>query len=125
MKIMIVDDERTIRRSLAAYLEDRGCEVECFETSTEALEHLGGEEYDLAIVDIRLPGLDGEGFMREALLIRPEMQFLVYTGLTGYKMPQDLIEKGIEVWQVLQKPLIELSDLYRMIERVLMEKEQA
>ena len=63
VRVLVVDDESCIRNSLVNYLEDRGCKVVSAESAEEALETLRTEAVDVAIVDIRLPGMDGNGLI--------------------------------------------------------------
>jgi DNA-binding NtrC family response regulator len=57
--ILVVDDEKNIRRTLSMVLEGEGHAVHTAESAEEALELLDREELDLAIIDIRLPGMSG------------------------------------------------------------------
>ena len=58
-RILIVDDEATIRASLQESLLNEGYEAETAETGEEALARCHGSEYDLVITDLRLPGVSG------------------------------------------------------------------
>ena len=58
-RILIVDDEPGIRQSLAGVLEDEGFQPHSVESGEACLEALGRENYDLVLLDIWLPGMDG------------------------------------------------------------------
>src|ERR1700722_5231682 len=58
-RIMIVDDEPGIRQSLSGVLEDEGYLVQAVATGEECLEKLPGAGFELVLLDIWLPGLDG------------------------------------------------------------------
>ncbi|HEX7193020.1 MAG TPA: sigma-54 dependent transcriptional regulator [Thermoanaerobaculia bacterium] len=58
-KILIVDDEQSIRTTLANILEDEGHRTVLCESGEEAIAQFAREEYDLAILDLWLPGIDG------------------------------------------------------------------
>ncbi|HEV8431920.1 MAG TPA: sigma-54 dependent transcriptional regulator [Thermoanaerobaculia bacterium] len=58
-KILIVDDEQSIRTTLAHILEDEGHRTVLCESGEEAIAQFAREEYDLAILDLWLPGIDG------------------------------------------------------------------
>ncbi|MCZ2147832.1 MAG: sigma-54 dependent transcriptional regulator [Bryobacterales bacterium] len=58
-RILVVDDEPGIRQSLKGVLEDEGYEANCLETAEEALEELSRHPYDVILLDIWLPGMDG------------------------------------------------------------------
>lgn len=58
-RILIVDDEKEIRHLISVYLENEGLETEQAETAIDALRLLENEEYDLIILDIMMPEMDG------------------------------------------------------------------
>lgn len=58
-KVCIVEDDPDISGLLKLHLEDLNCETQAFENGREALDHLLQNQYDLIILDIRLPELDG------------------------------------------------------------------
>ncbi|AWB45043.1 DNA-binding response regulator [Paenibacillus sp. CAA11] len=58
-RILVVDDEERIRRLLKMYLEKEGFEIDEAEDGETALKMAGGGEYDLVILDVMLPGMDG------------------------------------------------------------------
>ncbi len=65
-RVLIVDDERSIRRLLASYLEAAGLSVIEAADGEAALGVLRGRDADLALVDVMLPGLDGFEVVRQA-----------------------------------------------------------
>lgn len=110
-RILIVDDEESIRRSLMIYLEDEGFSVILAATGEEGLKALSREAIHGAIVDIRLPGIDGGRFIELAHDLSPGLKFLVYTGSVDYK-PSTLLEScGVIERHVFRKPLRDMSVL--------------
>ncbi len=83
---LILDDEESIRQSIAAFMEDEGYLVFQAESSEEALEIVRNHPIDDAVVDIRLPGHDGNTFMLEAKKLRPNIKFVVHTGSADYPL---------------------------------------
>ena len=63
-RLLLVDDDLEISKRLVALLEDR-YEVVAASTGFEALESLKHGPFDLVLLDLRMPGLDGRGFLRE------------------------------------------------------------
>jgi DNA-binding NtrC family response regulator len=110
-RVLIVDDEESIRRSLKAYLEDEGYEVVAVGRGEEALNALEQEPADVAIVDMRLPGMDGNAFVEQAHNLLPKMTFLIYTGSVGYKPPPNLLAIGVGEQHVFKKPLADIAKL--------------
>ncbi|MBW1783997.1 MAG: response regulator [Deltaproteobacteria bacterium] len=121
-RILIVDDEERIRRSLRAYLEDEGFQVIMAESGEEGLHMLAKERPDAAIVDIRLSGMDGNVFIERAHQIRSQMTFFICTGSVGYRPPESLKAIGVEEEQVFRKPLTDLSVLVASIARLMEER---
>lgn len=118
-KVLIVDDEAPIRQSLNFFLEDLDFDVQTTSSGEEGLEAVKVSKFDLAIVDMRLPGIDGEGFIEEAYKIKKDMQFIIFTGSVEYQLSPRMITLGIEPFQVLMKPLRDLNILADLIERIL------
>jgi two-component system, NtrC family, nitrogen regulation response regulator NtrX len=63
--VVIIDDEKNIRRTLGLVLEGEGYEVQGFGTAEEGLAFLDGEAADLVILDIKLPGISGVDALRK------------------------------------------------------------
>ena len=59
MQILLVEDERRFARLLATRLQNAGFSTTLAFSGAQALERIGGAEWDMAIVDVMLPGLDG------------------------------------------------------------------
>ena len=115
-RIIIIDDEPSIRNSLENYLLDFGYEITTVACAEDALEQLKQESYSVAIVDIRLPGLDGDGFIQEAHLKYPEMKYIIHTGANNYILPEYFKAIGLKSPQLFIKPIVDLSQLLKTIE---------
>lgn len=109
LRILVLDDEDSVRQSLAAFLEDLDYAVSLAANAEEGLERVAQAPLDIAIVDIRLPGKDGNAFIREAVRYQPNMHFLIHTGSKQYTLPEDLRNLGITDAQVLLKPVANMS----------------
>ena len=72
IRVLVVDDEEMILLNLAVFLEDDGFTVFSASSGEAALELLSRETVDVAIVDIRLPGMDGNTLILEAHKLYPE-----------------------------------------------------
>ncbi len=64
MKILLIDDDEWIRNSLCLFFEAEGCHLSALETAEEGLEALQKQNYDIIIIDYKLPGIDGLDFLR-------------------------------------------------------------
>ncbi len=58
-KILLVEDEERMREVLSDYFKSKGCQLDCAQNGLEALEYLADIEYDLVLLDIMMPQLDG------------------------------------------------------------------
>jgi DNA-binding response OmpR family regulator len=78
-KVLVVDDEQTARDSLADILQLEGCRVQTAANGEQALEWLYQDEFDLMLLDLKMPGMDGLEVLRQAALMCPEMQIILLT----------------------------------------------
>lgn len=115
--ILIVDDEPAVRMSLRGYLCDRGFNVHLSESAEDALKLLETQTIDVAIVDIRLEGMDGNTFILKAHEERPLLKFLIYTGSSQYVLVPALVEIGISNADVFRKPLKDMSVIVDAVNR--------
>jgi DNA-binding response OmpR family regulator len=63
-RVLVVDDEPSVAYLIADALEQEGCEVRVHTESQRALSEALAERFDLAVLDVRMPGLDGQAFYR-------------------------------------------------------------
>ena len=120
--LLILDDEKLVRESLAYYFEDHGWRVLLADTGEQALELLDHESPDCAVVDIRLPGMNGSQFIRKAHDILPRMGFVICTGSPGYHLPSDMTALPFVSDTVTRKPIRDIiflkQELHSLIERL-------
>ncbi len=111
-QFLILDDEDSIRQSVAAFMEDLGYNVFQAESAEQGLEILRNHTVDEAVVDVRLPGEDGNTFMVEARKINSDIKFVVHTGSADYRLPEAVKNLGVTPDMVLIKPIPDLNLLY-------------
>ncbi|MEW5721534.1 MAG: response regulator [Thermodesulfobacteriota bacterium] len=116
IKVLVVDDDEFVRLNLLAYLEDEGFSVFSATSGEEALGLLDHQEVDVAAVDMRLPGMDGNTFILKAHQARPGTRFVVYTGSINYNLPESLKAVGVRTEHVFLKPVEDMEILRRAIE---------
>jgi DNA-binding NtrC family response regulator len=88
-RILIVDDDETIRKVLATILEENGYDVDTAETGKEAIEKSNTSFYNLALIDFRLPDMDGTELLTAIRETSPRMVKII---VTGYPSLQNAIE---------------------------------
>jgi signal transduction histidine kinase/ActR/RegA family two-component response regulator len=72
-RLLVVDDEEAIASLVRDTLEPEGWQVQTARDGAEALERLDGEEFDVLLVDMRMPGMDGRTFFERLRVVKPEM----------------------------------------------------
>jgi two-component system, NtrC family, nitrogen regulation response regulator NtrX len=87
--VLVVDDERNIRRTLRMVLEAEGYAVAEAESAEQGLEILQSEPVDLGIFDIRLPGMDGLGLLARARELWRDLPVIV---ISGHAETPDVVE---------------------------------
>ncbi len=79
-KILVVDDEELVRETLKDFFTGKGYGVEVKKNGDEALEAMKSNIFDLALVDIKLPGMDGITLMNRIKQVSEEMPVIIITG---------------------------------------------
>lgn len=79
-RILVVDDEPGIRSALGRFLELLGYDVDQAANGAEALQMVRRRRYDVAILDIRMPGMDGVELMHRAREVTPGLAVVLLTG---------------------------------------------
>ncbi len=116
MKILVIDDEKSIRLSLKMGLEKLGLTVIAAETGEEGLKVLKNESPDLAIVDIRLPGIDGLEVLKHIKSIKPTCIVIMITYLNEIKLAVRAMKDG--AYDYFVKPF-SLNEIQQSIEQTL------
>ena len=80
MRVLLVDDEEEFVSTLAERLTLRGIEADWVTNAAEALERVERENYDLAVLDVKIPKISGLKLKAKMEEIQPGMRFLFLTG---------------------------------------------
>lgn len=80
MKVLLVDDEKKFVSSLAERLSLRGLTADWATTCDEALSKALTEDYDIAVLDVKMPGISGINLKKKLEKITPHMKFIFVTG---------------------------------------------
>lgn len=84
-RVIFLEDEPTIREVLTEYMLISGYQVVSVSNGDEAIAHIDAEKYDIAILDIMVPGADGFSVLAHIRKIRPEMAVIMLTALDDEK----------------------------------------
>ena len=101
--VLIVDDERLIRELLGDVFTAGGYQCRLATNGKEAIEAFQAERPALSVTDIRMPVLDGLGFLKQALTLDPDAAVLVLTGVGDVKTAVELMNGG--AYDFIQKPV--------------------
>jgi len=116
-RVLVVDDEESIRRALATFLGMSGYEVITASSGDEALAALkAGPKFSLMLCDIRMPGMSGVQLLPKVLDLDPDIAVMMLTAVDDATTATEVLAAG--AMDYLIKP-VELRDLERAIERIL------
>ena len=121
-RILLIDDDVSISETLQILLESYGYTVDIASTGKEAIEKTDKNFFNLAIVDWKLPDIDGTkllGLLRET---SPRMVKIMLTGFPSVQNAIDSINAHADAF--LQKP-VDPEDLLRMIDDLISKQQQA
>jgi DNA-binding NtrC family response regulator len=109
MKILIIDDERSIRNSLKEILADEGYDVEVAENGVQGCEMVEKEKYSVVFCDIKMPQMDGMEVLDRFAQIGVDAAVIMISGHGDISTAVECIKKG--AFDFIQKPL----DLNRIL----------
>ena len=108
-KILVIDDEKSIRNALKDVLEYEGHIIEEAEDGMAAIIMVRKTNYDLVLCDVKMPKLDGLEFLEMAFESRPDLNVIMISGHGNIETAVEAIKKG--AYDYLAKPL----DLNRLL----------
>ncbi len=116
LRVLVVDDEPGVSSTLQAYMEDEGFEVSTADSAEAAIELVQGkDDFDVCIMDLRLPGMDGDAAILKLHQHCPDMKYLIHTGTAEYELSDELRALGIQTQHVFRKPLSDMAPLVRSV----------
>ena len=101
-RVLVVDDEASIRDLLAKTLALAEYDVDTASDASSALARVRAAEYDLLIADLRMPGMDGLTLIRQVKKIRAEMPVIIITGFSSEASAIEAVNLGVAGY--LRKP---------------------
>lgn len=125
IRVLVVDDEQFILDSLTGFLEDFDFTVSSAESAESALELLEENEFEAAVIDLRLPGMSGDLLIQKIHQKNPDMCFVIHTGSVGYTLSDELKAIGMESEHVFFKPLPDLTQLVESITSLVESRRQS
>jgi len=101
-RILVVDDEASVRESLGTFLRDREYQVDLAANGAEALAQASGSSYHLVILDVRMPGMDGLAVLRELKNKQADLPVLMITAYADVSTAVTAMKSG--AWDYVVKP---------------------
>ncbi len=108
-KILVIDDERSIRNTLKDILEYEKYEVDLAEDGMKALEKVKTAQFDIILCDIKMPGMDGIEVLEKLVEFMPDTPVVMISGHGNIDTAVESIKKG--AFDYIEKPL----DLNRLL----------
>ncbi|MBZ5630187.1 MAG: response regulator, partial [Acidobacteriia bacterium] len=102
-KLLIVDDEFSVRDSLSKWFHEEGYDVGTAEGAQDALALMAEGRWDLALVDIKMRGTDGIELQRRLREIDPELIVIIMTGYASVETAVAALKNG--AYDYVTKPL--------------------
>ncbi len=108
-EILIIDDEKAIRKTLSEILAFEGYKVDDASDGAEGLKKFKEKKFDLVLCDIKMQGMDGMEFLQEATVINPDIPVIMISGHGTIENAVEAVKKG--AYDFISKP----PDLNRLL----------
>lgn len=102
VRVLVVDDEASIRDLLSKTLALAEYQVDTAADASTALERVRAADYDLLIADLRMPGMDGLTLIRQVKRVRSELPVIIITGFSSESSAIEAVNLGVAGY--LRKP---------------------
>lgn len=119
--ILVVDDDKSILRTFTRILQKNGYDIDVAETGKEAIEKSETRRYNLALVDIRLPDMDGTDLLVKMQKTMHDAVKIMITGFPSLETGLKALDEGADAYLV--KP-VKPDELITLIEEKLKCKEE-
>ena len=103
MSILIVDDDEGIRETMADILKEKNFDVQTARDGFEALKILKSESFNIILMDLRMPGMDGIETSKRIMEIKPDSKIFIISAYISQKVYDDAKVVGIQ--EIFSKPV--------------------
>jgi len=111
-KILVVDDEESVRIILKQMLEQGGYSAEVASDGAEALDKLKADNYHMIITDINMPGMDGVELLKKSKELFPKLPVIFVTGFGKDKIILQAMKLGLSNY--IEKPF-KMDDVLKIV----------
>lgn len=119
-RILIVDDETIVRESLGSWFREEGYVVDVAASAREALEKLSQEAWDIFLLDIRMPGMNGLELQRKIKEAHPDSTIIIMTAYASVETAVDAMKQG--AYDYIVKPF-DPDDLEHLVRNAVERKQ--
>jgi two-component system response regulator AtoC len=102
-RVLVIDDDEGVRESIATALRDEGYVVDTAKDGKEAIENSNANFYNLALIDIRLPDMEGIKLLSSLRETTPRMVKIILTGYPALQNAIEAVNKGADAY--ITKPV--------------------
>jgi len=121
-RILVIDDDESVRKVLEAILEEKGYVVDTVENGKEAIEKAKTNFYNLALIDIRLPDIEGTKLLTAMKETTPKMVKIIVTGYPSLQNAIEAVNNGADGY--ILKP-VNIDNVLDTIKTHLRKQEEA
>jgi len=122
-RILVVDDDEGIRRTLSTILEDEGYVVDAMESGREAIESCEKRVYNLALIDVRLPDMEGTELLTRIKERVPRTRKIIITGYPTVQNAIQAVNKNADAYML--KPLDMAKALFVIKDQLRKQEEES
>jgi two-component system NtrC family response regulator len=116
-RFLVVDDEREVCNFFSYLLKNKGHEVETANTGKEALNRLTSFQFNVALVDLKLPDNDGLNILKSIKEKQPQCEVIIITGYSTVKSAVEAIQLG--AFDYVEKPFADIEEMEALLEKAL------
>jgi len=120
-KILVIDDDKSIRKIFRINLEDEGYIIDLAESGEEALRKVANQRYNLALIDIKLGDMDGTDLLESFQEKAPQMKKIIVTGFPSLQNAIQALNRGADAY--ILKP-VKIDQLLKIIEEQLRKQQE-
>ncbi len=113
IKVLLVDDEIEFTSSMRKVLSRRGFEVEVADDGLAVLPMMSKQQFDVVVLDIKMPGMDGISVLGEIKRLHPATQVIMLTGHYAFDGKEDPGQAGAFAHLLKPIPVMKLVDVIR------------
>jgi len=117
VKLLTIDDEKAIRKGIAAYFDDLGYSVFEAEDGRSGMAVFMAERPDVVLCDLRMPEIDGLEVLRRITAASPETPVIVVSGTGAIEDSIEALRCG--AWDYITKPILEMAELEHVVNKTM------